>query len=152
MSKTLSRHKREGGISLEMPQWKTASSCVEGRISLFFSSCGRKLGVSLVLRQRLQGPARVASGKSSLHASFEGPLRIPLQSVPSPMSSSGVEAGTSGFFSSADIDLGVPMEIQQGSQAMSSVETWKSTFLLRCMAFSRGATGMSHLPCLLSLY
>ena len=34
-----------------------------------------------------QGPARVASGKSSLHASCEGPLSIPLQSLPGPMSS-----------------------------------------------------------------
>ena len=61
--------------------------------------------------------------------SCEGSLLIPLQSVPGPRSSSGVEARTSGFFSSTDMDLGVPMEFQQGSQASSLVETYKSAFL-----------------------
>ena len=87
MSRTISRPKREGGISLKTPQWKRASSHVEGRISCFFSSCGRNLGVPLELRLGPQGPNRVASGKSSLHASCEGPLGIPLQSLPGPMSS-----------------------------------------------------------------
>ena len=87
MSRTLSRFKREGGISLKTPQWKRASFHVEGRISCFFSSCGRNLGVPLELGLGPQGPDRVASGKSSLHASFEGPLGIPLQSLPGPMSS-----------------------------------------------------------------
>ena len=40
--------------------------------------------VPLELRQGHQVPSRVASGKASLHASCEGPLRIPLQSVPGP--------------------------------------------------------------------
>ena len=57
-----------------------------------------------------QGPARVASGKSSLHVNCEGPLEIALQFVASSMSSSGIETGTSGFHSSADMDLSVPME------------------------------------------
>ena len=61
----------------------------------------------------------MASGKSSLHASFEGPLGIPLQSLPAPRFSSVVEAGNSGFLSSADMDLGVPLEFPQGSQASS---------------------------------
>ena len=52
VSKTISRLKREGGISLEMLQWKRASTHVDGRISWFFSSCGRKLGVPLELWQR----------------------------------------------------------------------------------------------------
>ena len=63
MSKTLSRLKREGGISLETLQQKRASSCVEGRISWFFSSCGRKFGVPLELRCGPQGPDLVASVK-----------------------------------------------------------------------------------------
>ena len=88
------------------------------------------------------------------------PLGIPLQSVPVHRSSSGVEAGTSGLLSSADMDLRVPMEFQQGSQASSHVETFKSAFLSSCqssvrlpveltwgfVAFSLGATGLSHLP------
>ena len=59
-------------------------------------------------------PARFASGKSTHHLSCEGPLGIPLQSVQGHMASSRVEAGTSGFLSSSDMDLGVPMEFQQG--------------------------------------
>ena len=75
---------------------------------------------------------RVASGKSSLHSSCEGPLGIPLQSVPGHTASSRVEAGTSSFLFSSDMDLRVPMEFQQESQASSCVETWKSASLLRC--------------------
>ena len=73
---------------------KKASSHFEGRISWFFSSCSRKLGVPLKVRHGLQRPASVSSGKASLHASCEGPLGIPLQSMPGPKTSSGVEART----------------------------------------------------------
>ena len=44
-------------------QQKRASSAVEGRISWFFSSCGRKFGVPLELRCGPQGPDLVASVK-----------------------------------------------------------------------------------------
>ena len=73
-----------------------------------------KLGVPLELRRDLK-PARVASGKSSLHSSCEGPLGTPLQSVQGHTASSRVEARTSGFLSSSDMDLGVPMKFQQES-------------------------------------
>ena len=101
--------RREGGISLETPQWKRISSRIEGKISWFFSSCGIKIGIPLELRWGPQGPARGASGKCSLQASHEVPRRIPLQSLPGPRSSSGVEAGNSGFLSRADMDLRVPL-------------------------------------------
>ena len=117
---SLLRLKREGGISLETPQWKRVSSHVEGRISWFSSSCGRKLGVPLELRWGPQGLACVASGKSSLHACCEGSLGIPLQSLLAPRSSSGAEARTSGFLSNVDMDLRDPVGFQQGSQASSS--------------------------------
>ena len=81
VSRTLSRLKREGGISLQTLQPKRASSRVEGKIAWFFSSCGRKFRVFLELQWGHQGPACVASGKSSLHVSCEGPLWIPLQSL-----------------------------------------------------------------------
>ena len=110
MSRTLSRLKSEGGISLEMPQQKRASSRFERRISWFFSSGGSKLGVPFELLRGPQGPAHGASGMSSLHASCKGSLGIPLQSLPGLRYSSGVEVGTSGFLSSADMDLGVPLE------------------------------------------
>ena len=101
-------------------------------LAWFFSSCGRKLGVPLKLRWGTQGPASVASGNSSLHVSWEGTLAIPLHSVLRPRSLSGAENATSDYFSSADIDLGVSMEISQGNQASSRMETCKSAFLLSC--------------------
>ena len=61
--------KREGGISLKMLHWKRASSSVEWRISWCFSSFFRKRGVPLEIRRGPHGLARVATGKSSLHAS-----------------------------------------------------------------------------------
>ena len=132
VSRTISRVKRESGISLETLQWKRASSFLEGRISCFVSSYSRNLGVPLELRGGPQGPARVASGKSSLHAICEGSLQIPLQSVPCLRSSSGAEAGTSGFLSNSDKDLGVPMEFQQGRLASSYVDTWKFALFSSC--------------------
>ena len=50
--------------------------------------------VPLQLRRGHQGPALVASGKASLHVRCQGPLGIPLQLVPGPKTSLGVEAGT----------------------------------------------------------
>ena len=123
------RLKREGGISHETPQWKRASSCVEGSNFWFFSSCCRKLGVSLELRRGPQGPALWASGKSSLHVICDGSVRIPLQLLPLTRSSSGVESRNSGFLSSADMNLGVSPTFPQGSQASSRVETCKSALL-----------------------
>ena len=127
MLKTLSGLRREGGIFLETLQRKRASARVEGRLSWFFSSCG---GVPLELRRRPQGPTRGASGKSSLHVSSEGPLRIPLQSMLGPRSSSGVQASYSGFLSRADMDIMVHLGRPQGSQASSRVEPCKSALLL----------------------
>ena len=66
------------------------------------------------MRQGPQGTTRVVSGKSSLLSSCEGPLGIPFQSEHRHGASSGIEAGTSGFLSSADMDLGDPMEFPQG--------------------------------------
>ena len=48
----------------------------------------------VLLRQGTQEPTLVSSGKASLHASCEGPLGIPLQSVPGPKTSCRVEVGT----------------------------------------------------------
>ena len=64
------------------------------------------------------------------------------------------------FLSRGDRDLRVPTYFQQGSQALSCVEAWNSTFFLSCKrvirppvelrlgtrALSRGATGESDLP------
>ena len=56
-------------ISLETPQWKWASSRMDGRISWIFSSFGK------CSRLTMGGPALVASGKASPHASCSGPSR-----------------------------------------------------------------------------
>ena len=109
-----------------MLKWKRASARIEGRISWFFLTCGR---VRLELRLGTQGPACGASGRSSLNPSREGPLGIPLQSLPGPRSSSGVEVGTSGFLSRADVDFGVTLRHPQGSQGLVSCEAVKSTLL-----------------------
>ena len=37
--------------------------------------------------------------------------------------------GNLGFLSSCNRDLRVPLELQEGSQALSHVEAWTSTFL-----------------------
>ena len=50
-----------------------------------------------------------------------GPLGIPLPSMPGPKIVGGVGAGTYGFLSSADMDLGVLLESPQGSQSSSRV-------------------------------
>ena len=71
----------------------------------------------------------VGPGNSSLRASCVGPLRIPLHLLLRPESSPVVEARTSAFLSSADMDLVVPLEFPQGSQASSRVETCKSALL-----------------------
>ena len=93
MSKTLSGLRREGGCLLRRHSGKGPQLPLRGESP----------GFSLVAVEFLshynggnQGPARGASGRSSLPASHEGPLGFPLLSILGPKSSSGVEAGTSG--------------------------------------------------------
>ena len=124
--------KRKRGIRLETLLWKRASSHVEGRISWFFSSCGRKLEVPLELRQGPQGPACVASEKPGLFSSFEGHVRIPLESLPVNRTVSRVQLVDSVFLSSGDRDLGLLIKVQLGSQASSGVEAWNFAFLSNC--------------------
>ena len=77
----------------------------------------------------LREPLVGAPAMSSLHASLEGPLGIPLPSLLGLRSSSGVEAGNSGFHSRANRDLGVPLGFPQGIQTSSRVETCMSALL-----------------------
>ena len=92
--------------------------------------------------------------------SREGPLGIPLQSLPGPRSSSGVEACTSGFLSSANMDLGVPLGHPQGSETSSCGEPCKSALLssqkfsvrlpvglnIGIRTYSQGGIWLSNLP------
>ena len=61
-----------------------------------------------------------------------GPLRIPLPSMPGPKTLCGVDAGTSGFLSSADMDLGVLVESPQWSQTSSRVGECTCAYLASC--------------------
>ena len=114
MSRTLSRLKKEGGFSLEKPQGKKPSSHLEGRISWFFLSCGRKLGVPLELLRDL---------RKSLMLPQESPVTMP------------VVRGFSGFLSSWYQVLGPHLELRLEPQASSPVLTWISGIL---WSFNRG--------------
>ena len=59
-------------------------------------------------------------------------LGIPLPSMPGPKTLCGVGAGTLGFLSSADMDLGVLLESPQGSQSSSLVGACTWDFLPSC--------------------
>ena len=56
----------------------------------------------------------------------------PLGLVQWKRASSPVEAGTSGFLSISDFDRRVSAELEQESQASSSVEGWNSACLSSC--------------------
>ena len=58
-----------------------------------------------------------------------GPLGIPLPSMPGPKTLCGDGAGTSGFLSSADMDLEGLLESPQGSQSLCRVGACTCTFL-----------------------
>ena len=132
MSSTLSRFERERGIPLKTLLWKRASSRVEGRISWFFSSCGGKLGVPLMLQRGPQGPTHVASEKSSLFPSCEGHAGIALESLLVNRTMSRVLSVNSAFISGGDRDLRLQLKVHLGSQASSGVEAWNSAFLSSC--------------------
>ena len=86
---------------------------------MFLLSYDRDLRDLLKLPQESPVSMRVARGLLGfLYSQCQGPR-----------SSSRVEVGTSGFLSSADLDLRVPIEFQQGSQASSRVEPCKSALL-----------------------
>ena len=61
-----------------------------------------------------------------------GPLGIPLPSMPGPKTLCGDGAGTSGFLSSADMDLEGLLESPQGSQSSSSLVACTCAFLPSC--------------------
>ena len=100
---------------LMLPQERPVSMRVARGFSGFDSSRWQVRGPQLGLSLEPQG--------------CEGHRGIPLQSMPGLRASFGAEAGTLGFFSSADMDLGVPLEFPQQSQTLSHVQTCKSAFL-----------------------
>ena len=125
----LSRLKREVGISLETLQWKRASSRFEGRISWFFSSCGSKIGVLNELQLEPQGPACGSFRNVQSSCEWRGASQDSSIVTAGAEVLNWIEARTPRFLSSANMDLGVPLEFPQGSQASSRVETCKSILL-----------------------
>ena len=109
---TLSSSKREGGISLEMLQWKRVSSYIEGRISWFFPSCHRKLEVLLNLKWDLL-------------------LMLPVENLVSMR----VGRSLSGYLSIRCTGLGPHRELRLEPNCSSPVLTWISGFL---WSFNRG--------------
>ena len=85
--------------------------------------------ILIELRQETWSFYRVTTGNSETRSyclwelqspcKLKGPLRIPLQSVPDPRSSSGAEARTSGFLSSVDVDLGFLWSFKRASGLVS---------------------------------
>ena len=97
-----------------------------------------------------QGPAPVASEKSSLFSSCEGHVGILLESLLVNRAVSRVQLGNS-VFSSGDRDLRLFIKVQLGSQASSGVEAWNSAFLSNCprgvrapVEFRRGIWAISR--------
>ena len=86
------------------------------------STCDGDLRDPLWWPQERPVPMRVA----------RSPLRIPLTSMPGPKILCGVSAGTGGFLSSADMDLGVLLEYPQGRQFSSGVRACTCDFLPSC--------------------
>ena len=84
---------------------------------------------ALDLRRGPQGPALVASGKASPHASCSGASRHSPPVDSGAKTLFGLGAGTGGFFSSADMDLGVLLESPQESQSSSRVGACTCAFL-----------------------
>ena len=96
---------------------------------LVFLELQQQTWVSSRVKTGTSGTRSWTSGNSSLHASCEGPLSNPLQSLLGLRYLSGVEAENSGILSSNDMDVGIPLKFPQSSHASSCVLTFKSALL-----------------------
>ena len=159
VSRTLSRLKREGGISLETLQRKRASSRVEGRISWFFSSCSRKLGFLSSYDGELSDPLTLTQGSpvfwelrgascdsSPVAARAEVLIwswgwnhKFPLQCWHGSWRSSEVSTGKSALISCGAMKARSPLQLEKQCQTTCQVDIWISGIL-------RDATGLSHMP------
>ena len=92
-------------ISLQMPQRKWASSCLYGRTSCIFSSCGRCSRLTTVTSgtrsgglKKGQSPCELLGGLSGFLSRRCRSLRPCVESVPEPEDSSPVLTWILGFF------------------------------------------------------
>ena len=115
-------------ISLETPQRKWASSCLEGRTSWIFSSCGRcsrlTTGTSRTRSGGLrkgQSPCQLLGGLSGFLSRRCRGLRSCVESVPEPEDSSPVLTWILGYF-----------RVSPGGQSSSQVVACTCAFLPSC--------------------
>ena len=110
--KDLFKFQGKRGLSLKMFQYKRASSSVQARISSFACSCGGKLRVPLELRVDL-GDCSCLLREDRSPLVFRGaPRDSSCSAAGMNRASSQDKAGTSGFLSISDIDLGVSAEFE----------------------------------------
>ena len=129
-------------ITLESLQGNLASSRIEGGMSCFFSSCGRKPGYllncdgdlrePLVLPKGSQAFFRVAREKLGLISNCCRGIRPHLELRWETQDSSQIATGISGFLSSCDGNISEPLVLPQGSQASFGVSRGTSGFLSSC--------------------
>ena len=149
-------------ISLQMPQRKWASSCLYGRTSCIFSSCGRcsrlTTGTSGTRSGGLkkgQSPCELLGGLSGFLSRRCRSLRPCLESVPEREDSSPVLTWILGYFWS--LPRGGSPRLEWGharahySRAVAAVSRFPSRgsrdLRLSLEAFPRGfPTGLSHVP------
>ena len=149
-------------ISLETPQWKRASSRLEGRTSWIFSSCGRCSRVTTETSgtrsgdlRKGQSPCEVLEGLSGFLSRRCWGLRPCVESVPEPEDCSPVLTWILGYFWS--LPRGVSPRLEWGhacalsSRAVAAVSRFPSRgswdLWLSLEAFPRDfPTGLSHVP------
>ena len=149
-------------ISLETPQWKWASSRLEGRTSWIFSSCGRcsrlMTGTSGTRSGGLrkgQSPCELLGGLSGFLSRRCWVLRHGVDSVPEPENSSPVPTWILGYF--WILPRAVSPRLEWGharalsSRAVAVVSRFPSRgsrdLCLSLEAFPRGfPTRLSHVP------
>ena len=149
-------------ISLETPQWKWASSRLEGRTSWIFSTCGRCSRLTMGTSGTRSGGLRKGQSPCELHGGISGflsrrcpGLRPCVESVLEPEDSSPVLTWILGYFWS--LPRGVSPCLEWGharalsSRAVSEVSGFPSRgsrdLWLSLEAFPRGfPTGLSHVP------
>ena len=113
-------------ISLETPQWKWASSRLEGRTSWIFASCGRCFrlttgtsGTRCSGVRKGQSPCELLGGLSGFLSRRCRGLRSCVEPVPEPEDSSPVLTWILGFFGS--LPRGVSPRLEWGhARALSS--------------------------------
>ena len=115
-------------ISLETPQRKWASSRLAGRTSWIFSSCGRCSRLTMGTSGTRSGGLRKFQSSCELLGALSGLLSRRCQGL----RPCGVGAGTLGFLSRADMDLGGLLESPQGSQSSSREGACTCDFLPSC--------------------